>query len=43
MINIPLTQKELTALAGFLDAGVKAAGFQSVKIAEANLDQKDTE
>lgn len=43
MINAPLTQEKLTALAGFLDAGVKAVGFQPVKMAETNLDQKGTE
>lgn len=31
MINISLNQEELTALAGLLDAGVKATGLQWVK------------
>ena len=37
MINISLTQEELTALAGLLDAGVKATGLQGVKHAAAIL------
>ena len=37
MINISLTQEELTALAGLLDAGVKATGLQSVKLAASLL------
>ena len=37
MINISLTQEELTALAGLLDAGVKATGLQSVKPAASLL------
>ena len=37
MINIALTQEELTALAGLLDAGVKATGLQGVKHAAAIL------
>lgn len=37
MINISLTQDELTALAGLLDAGVKATGLQGVKHAASIL------
>jgi len=37
MINISFNQEELTALAGLLDAGVKATGLQSVKHAAAIL------
>ena len=37
MINISLTQEELTALAGLLDAGVKATGLQGVKHAASIL------
>ena len=37
MINISFTQEELTALAGLLDAGVKATGLHSVKHAAAIL------
>lgn len=37
MINISLTQDELTALAGLLDAGVKATGLQGVKHAAVIL------
>jgi hypothetical protein len=33
MINIAFAEEELTALAGLLDAGVKATGLQSVKMA----------
>jgi len=36
-INILLTQDELTALAGLLDAGVKVMGLQSVKHAASIL------
>jgi len=55
MITLTLDQNELQALAGLLDAGVKATGLQSVKlaaslltkleaaVAEANLEQKQTE
>ena len=37
MINIFLTQDELTALASLLDAGVKATGLQNVKHAASIL------
>lgn len=37
MINIELTQDELQALAGLLDAGVKATGLQGVKQAASIL------
>ena len=37
MITIELTQDELQALAGFLDAGVKATGLQGVKHAAGIL------
>jgi hypothetical protein len=37
MINIALTQEELTALANLLDAGVKATGLQGVKHAASIL------
>ena len=37
MIKIELTQDELTALAGLLDAGVKATGLQGVKQAASIL------
>ena len=55
MITLTLDQNELQALAGLLDAGVRASGLQSVKlaaslltkleaaVAEANLEQKETE
>ena len=33
MITITLTNEELQALAGLIDAGVKATGIQSVKAA----------
>jgi hypothetical protein len=37
MIKIELTQTELQALAGLLDAGVKALGLRSVKDAASLL------
>jgi hypothetical protein len=37
MIKIELTQDELTALAGLMDAGVKSAGLQGVKAAASIL------
>ncbi len=37
MITIELTQEELQALAGLLDAGVKATGLQGVKQAASIL------
>jgi hypothetical protein len=37
MINIFLTQDELTAFASLLDAGVKATGLQNVKHAASIL------
>ena len=37
MITLTLTQDELQALAGLLDAGVKAVGLGSVKSASALL------
>jgi hypothetical protein len=37
LINVSLTQDELTAFANFLDAGVKATGLQSVKHAATIL------
>jgi len=36
-VTITLTQDELTALAGLLDAGIKATGLQGVKQAAAIL------
>lgn len=39
MITLTLTQNELAALSGLLDAGVKATGLVSV-MAAANLLQK---
>ena len=36
-VTITLSQDEITALAGLLDAGVKATGFQGVKQAAAIL------
>jgi hypothetical protein len=33
MINLTLDQNEMQALAGLIDAGVKATGIQSVKAA----------
>ena len=55
MITITLTNEELQALAGLIDAGVKATGIQSVKaaavliakleaaVAEANAKPQETE
>jgi hypothetical protein len=55
MITLTLDQNELQALAGLLDAGVKATGLQSVKmaaslltkleaaVAEANKETSDVE
>ena len=37
MITITLNNEELQALAGLLDAGVKATGLQSVKLAASLL------
>jgi hypothetical protein len=37
VIKIELTQEELTALAGLLDAGIKATGLNSVKAAASIL------
>jgi len=37
MITLTLTQAELNALAGLLDAGVKATGLQGVKHAASIL------
>ena len=37
MITLTLDQNELQALAGLLDAGVKATGLQSVKLAASLL------
>jgi hypothetical protein len=37
MITLTLDQTELQALAGLLDAGVKATGLQSVKLAASLL------
>jgi hypothetical protein len=37
MITVTLTQEELTALAGLMDAGVKATGLQSIKAAASIL------
>ena len=36
-VTITLSQDELTALAGLLDAGIKATGLQGVKQAAAIL------
>ena len=55
MIKFELTQDELTALAGLIDAGVKTLGLASVKqaaslltkleaaVAEANAKPQETE
>ena len=55
MITIELTQEELQAVAGLIDAGIKSVGLSGVKaaasiltkleaaVAEANLEQKETE
>ena len=37
MITLTLTEQELQALAGLLDAGVKATGLASVKTAASML------
>ncbi len=37
LIHLEFTQDELTALAGLLDAGVKATGLQGVKAAASIL------
>jgi hypothetical protein len=37
VIKIELTQDELTALAGLMDAGIKATGLNSVKAAASIL------
>ena len=37
MINLSLTENELQALAGLLDAGVKAVGLRGVKEAASLL------
>ena len=42
MFTIELTQDELTALAGLLDAGVKATGLQGVKHAASILAKLET-
>ena len=39
MITIQLTEQELQALAGLLDAGVKATGLRAVKDAATLLDK----
>ncbi len=39
MITLNLTEQELQALAGLLDAGVKAIGLRAVKDAATLLDQ----
>jgi len=39
MPKIEMTQQELQALAGLLDAGVKAIGLRAVKDAAALLDK----
>lgn len=39
MIKIELTDQELQALAGLLDAGVKALGLRAVKDAATLLDK----
>lgn len=36
-VTITLTQDELTALAGLMDAGIKATGLQGVKAAASIL------
>ncbi len=55
MITLTLSQDEVQALAGLIDAGVKATGIQSVKaaavliakleaaVAEANAKTQETE
>ena len=42
MITLKLTQDEIQALAGLLDAGVKATGLSSVKAAAALLVKLET-
>jgi hypothetical protein len=42
MIKIELTQDELTALAGLMDAGVKTTGLQGVKAAASILAKLET-
>ena len=42
MITLTLDQNELQALAGLLDAGVKATGLQSVKLAASLLTKLET-
>lgn len=37
MITLSLTESELQALAGLIDAGVKATGLASVKVAASVL------
>jgi hypothetical protein len=39
MITLTLTEQETQALAGLLDAGVKAVGLRAVKDAAALLDK----
>lgn len=42
MIHIELTNEELQALAGLLDAGVKAVGLRAVKDAASLLEKLET-
>ena len=42
MITLTLTEQELQALAGLLDAGVKAVGLRAVKDAASLLEKMET-
>jgi hypothetical protein len=42
MITLKLTEQEVQALAGLLDAGVKALGLRSVKDAASLLEKLET-
>ena len=42
MIKLELTQEEIQALAGLLDAGVKAVGLRAVKDAATLLEKLET-
>ena len=42
MITLELTEQEIQALAGLLDAGVKAVGLRAVKDAASLLEKLET-
>ena len=42
MIKLEFTQEEIQALAGLLDAGVKAVGLRAVKDAASLLDKLES-